>query len=167
MGSNHSRAKKGHKNYFISQMGSQAYQVIYDLLESSKNVMHCYVLPSYIEEPVHVRELKNRQLDTKMDLLQSIEDTIVAWLIDVAIQERGMHDVFALDNHFDKRLSRQGLVEQAYNYICHHTAIFDDDDTVPDLDTLIDTDDDTTTDDMTTGDTPVSQDTQLSARAAV
>lgn len=67
-------------------------------------------------------------MDAKIAYMEAIEDTIVSWLVDVAIQERGMHDVFALDEHFDKKLSTSGLVERAYDYLSEHTTIFDAED---------------------------------------
>lgn len=110
---------------FVTPMASQSFEVIYDNLQLFDDI--CRVGMSITkDDPSEVRAIKDKRLDASAKQLEVIEDTIVGWLVATAKQERGLHDIYALDNKFSNVLSQRGIIERAVSELKKHTTIIQD-----------------------------------------
>ncbi len=97
---------------FKTDMGSLAYEKIYDLLELDEGLMNIGMKRTK-DEPSEVRRVAPNRVNTTMDMREYIEDEIVGWLKAVRKQESGTNDIKMLNNLFHNKLSQRGILQQA------------------------------------------------------
>ena len=97
---------------FKTDMGSLAYEKIYDLLELDDALTHIGMKRTK-DEPSEVRKIAPSRVNTTMDIREYIEDEIVGWLKAVKKQESGTNDITLLNELFNNKLSQRGILQQA------------------------------------------------------
>lgn len=95
--------------YFITDMGSEAYQSIFDLLELDKQLMQNTTMDKSL--PLTIRRFSEPRINAILELRVNIEDEIISWIQLVSTQEGGVKDVTKLDEAFDHTLSQRGLID--------------------------------------------------------
>ena len=96
---------------FKTDMGSLAYEKIYDLFELDEGLMNIGMKRTS-DEPSEVRKVAPNRVNTTMDIREYIEDEIVGWLKAVKKQESGTNDIKLLDRLFHNKLSQRGMLQQ-------------------------------------------------------
>lgn len=109
---------------FITQLGSEAFARVYDLLHLYDDVRDTGLYFTK-DDPSEVRALKDKRLKTMGDALELIEDALVGWLEAVAKQERGLHDVFSLNKRYDNKLEERGIIDRVIKHLYEHTTIME------------------------------------------
>ena len=107
---------------FRTDMGSQAFQEVYDLINIDKALLWSSDLKAK-DMPVAPRKTYPEVIDSLMNTREQINDLITRWLAAVIIQERGMHDVNKIDSHFHHILSERGILEDAKEIASHTIKI--------------------------------------------
>lgn len=98
---------------FITDLGSEAYQNIYDLIELDNQLMLNTVVDKSLPLTI-TREVEPR-VDAILNLREMIDNEIATWLKLVAKQEGGRKDVDRIDAGFDNLLSERGTLDAALN----------------------------------------------------
>lgn len=97
---------------FATDMGSLAYQNIYDLMEIDKSLM--FQSDTKIKDmPSGVSKLHPHLMDKLMDARETVNDVITQWLVAVIIQERGTKDIENIDNKMNNILTKRGIIDDA------------------------------------------------------
>lgn len=96
---------------FITDLGSEAYQSIYDRLELDKELMKNTRVDK--DAPLTIRRVESPRVDAILELRELIDQEIVTWLKLVADQEGGRHDVEKIDAAFNNKLSQRGTMKKA------------------------------------------------------
>lgn len=109
---------------FITQLGSESYAQIYDYLELYDNLAKVGMRSSK-DDPSEVRALKDKRYDAVGEALIILEDMIVGWLEAVAKQERGLHDIYSLNNKYNNKLVERGIISRVLEHLGEHTTILE------------------------------------------
>lgn len=97
---------------FKTDMGSLAFQNIYDLIAIDKALI--YVPETDRKDmPNAVGEIFPDMMDSFMDIRETINEVIVRWLIAVINQERDTDDVREIDRMLDGVLGGRGVIDEA------------------------------------------------------
>lgn len=96
-----------------TDMGSQAFEMIYDLMELDKNLMGIGMHNDKKNDPSAVRKLAPNMVESTMDMREKIEDMMVAWLVSVIAQERGENDIDEINRLTNNVLSDRGVIKRA------------------------------------------------------
>lgn len=96
---------------FITDLGSEAYQSIYDRLQLDEELMKNTRVDK--DAPLTIRRVESPRVDAILELRELIDQEIVTWLKLVADQEGGRHDVEKIDAAFKNKLSRRGTLQKA------------------------------------------------------
>ena len=97
---------------FTTDMGSLAYQNIYDLLELQENLRYSPDTPLK-DMPISVRENHENLIDSLIDSSDNIDDQIVNWLASTIIQSKNLEDVSYIDELLDGWLKGAGFIDRA------------------------------------------------------
>lgn len=97
---------------FKTDMGSLAFQNIYDLVTIDKSLI--YVPETDRKDmPNAVGDIFPDMMDSFMDIRETINEVIVRWLIAVINQERDTEDVREIDRMLDGVLGGRGVIDEA------------------------------------------------------
>lgn len=96
---------------FITDLGSEAYQSIYDRLQLDEELMKNTRVDK--DAPLTIRRVESPRVDAILELRELIDQEIFTWLKLVADQEGGRHDVEKIDAAFNKKLSQRGTLQKA------------------------------------------------------
>lgn len=96
-------------------MGSLALTKIYDLLELDKMLL-AVGMRTEKDDPAPVRSIQGTRVQRTMDLRESVEDEIAAWLDAIRDQEARIpggverSDVHTIDEHFNGILAKRSIL---------------------------------------------------------
>lgn len=96
---------------FITDLGSEAYQSIYDRLQLDEELMKNTRVDK--DAPLTIRRVESPRVNAILELRELIDQEIVTWLKLVADQEGGRHDVDKIDAAFSNKLSQRGTMKKA------------------------------------------------------
>lgn len=101
---------------FTTDMGSLAYQNVYELLELYDNLK--YSPETRIKDmPSAVRDNHDNLIDSLIDISDIIVAQIVNWLTSTIMQSRNMDDVLYMDDLLSGRLKKMGVINDAVKII--------------------------------------------------
>lgn len=101
---------------FTTDMGSLAYQNIYDLLELQENLKYSPDT-SLKDMPISVRENHDKLIDSLIDSSDIIDDQVVNWLVSTIIQSRNLEDVCYMDDLLSGQLTDTGAIDKAIDVV--------------------------------------------------
>lgn len=99
---------------FTTDMGSLAYQNIYDLLELQENLKYSPDT-SLKDMPISVRENHDKLIDSLIESSDIIDDQITNWIVSTIIQSRNLDDVHYMDELLSNQLTDMGSIDKAVN----------------------------------------------------
>jgi len=101
---------------FTTDMGSLAYQNIYDLLELQENLKYSPDT-SLKDMPISVRENHDKLIDSLIESSDIIDDQIINWIVSTIIQSRNLDDVHYMDELLSNQLTDMGSIDKAVNVV--------------------------------------------------
>lgn len=101
---------------FTTDMGSLAYQNIYDLLELQENLKYSPDT-SLKDMPISVRENHDKLIDSLIESSDIIDDQITNWIVSTIIQSRNLDDVHYMDELLSNQLADMGSIDKAANVV--------------------------------------------------
>lgn len=101
---------------FTTDMGSLAYQNIYDLLELQENLKYSPDT-SLKDMPISVRENHDKLIDSLIESSDIIDDQITNWIVSTIIQSRNLDDVHYMDELLSNQLTDMGSIDKAVNVV--------------------------------------------------
>jgi len=101
---------------FTTDMGSLAYQNIYDLLELQENLKYSPDT-SLKDMPISVRENHDKLIDSLIESSDIIDDQITNWIVSTIIQSRNLDDVHYMDELLSNQLTDMGSIDKAANVV--------------------------------------------------
>lgn len=97
---------------FTTDMGSLAYQNVYDLLELDEKLKYSPDI-KIKEMPIAVRQNHDNLIDSLIDLSEVIHQQVVNWLTSTIMQARDLEDVDYADELLGGKLTEFGLLGRA------------------------------------------------------
>lgn len=101
---------------FTTDMGSLAYQNIYDLLELQENLKYSPDT-SLKDMPISVRENHDKLIDSLIESSDIIDDQIINWIVSTIVQSRNLDDVHYMDELLSNQLTDMGSIDKAVNVV--------------------------------------------------
>lgn len=101
---------------FTTDMGSLAYQNIYDLLELQEDLK--YSPDTALKDmPISVRENHDNLIDCLIECSDIIDEQIVNWIVSTIFQSRNLDDVHYMDELLGGVLKDAGFIDKSIKRI--------------------------------------------------
>lgn len=107
-----SRKRAENMKRFTTDMGSLAYQNVYDLIELQKNLKYS-PSASFNDMPIAVRNNHDNLIDNLIDTSDVIDDQILNWVVSTIKQNRSVDDVEYMDELLHGHLTDNNVIEEA------------------------------------------------------